>query len=245
MKKYTASEVRRASKQRDSWWTVLVVDRIAIPLAAWVASYTNIHPTTITLLSIGAGLTSAWYFYSYDGTYFRLAMGAVLYELCFLLDCIDGKLARLTHRGSKLGGVLDAVGDVFIFSLNLWALAFGYRQVGLGRMDTYVIGFWILFLFFFQFHIRVQVFRMPLMAEGGNNQVGPTSTYLTGWAKVLSFLDRHRLSYSPVSFVEMATAALFLGPLSGYVLEGLVACVILGVVAVIFAILSIALQKEF
>lgn len=245
MKKYTINEVRSASKQRDSWWTVLAVDRLAIPLAAWVANHTHIHPTAITLLSIATGLTSAWFFYNYNGSHAFLAVGAILYELCFLLDCIDGKLARLTHRRSKLGGVLDAVGDVFIFSLNLWALVVGYRATALGSIDTYVLGFWILFLFFFQFHIRVQIFRMPVMAEKENNQAVSGPIRLQGWGRVLRFLDRHRLSYSPVSFVEMATAALFLGPLSGLVLEGLVACIILGLVAVVLSILSIALQKEF
>ncbi|CAL9372637.1 hypothetical protein SUDANB171_00890 [Streptomyces sp. enrichment culture] len=104
------TEVRRTTqKKRDAWWTVLLVDPLATPLVRWTALWTRITPNQITWLALFFGLGAAGCFAF--GTWNWLLVGALLYHVSFVLDCMDGKLARLTGTGSVFGAWLDYVFD--------------------------------------------------------------------------------------------------------------------------------------
>ncbi|GAA2389272.1 hypothetical protein GCM10010420_11070 [Streptomyces glaucosporus] len=104
------SEVRRLTeKKRDAWWTVLLVDPVATPLVRWTAKWSRVTPNQITWGALFLGLGAAACFARGDWKW--LLVGAGLYHLSFILDCMDGKLARLTGRGSEFGGWLDYVFD--------------------------------------------------------------------------------------------------------------------------------------
>ncbi|MCG3039065.1 CDP-alcohol phosphatidyltransferase family protein [Streptomyces sp. S1A] len=104
------SEVRRITeKKRDAWWTVLLVDPVATPLVRWTAKWTRVTPNQITWGALFLGLAAAACFARGDWKW--LLIGAGLYHLSFILDCMDGKLARLTGKGSEFGGWLDYVFD--------------------------------------------------------------------------------------------------------------------------------------
>ncbi|SFC37755.1 CDP-alcohol phosphatidyltransferase family protein [Streptomyces aidingensis] len=96
-------------KKRDAWWTVLLVDPVATPLVRWTAIWTRITPNQITWFALFLGLGAAACFTR--GSWGWLLAGALLYHLSFVLDCMDGKLARLTGTGSIFGGWLDYVFD--------------------------------------------------------------------------------------------------------------------------------------
>ncbi|QEV20967.1 CDP-alcohol phosphatidyltransferase family protein [Streptomyces alboniger] len=104
------AEVRRITqKKRDAWWTVLLVDPVATPLVRITAMRTRITPNQITWGAFLLGLGSAACFALGDWKW--LALGAVIYHLSFILDCMDGKVARLTGQGSVFGAWLDFVFD--------------------------------------------------------------------------------------------------------------------------------------
>ncbi|MFC8273447.1 CDP-alcohol phosphatidyltransferase family protein [Streptomyces sp. NPDC057271] len=96
-------------KKRDAWWTVLLVDPVATRLVCWFARFNFITPNRVTWAALFVGLGSAALFLK--GDYTSLAIGAGLYHISFILDCIDGKLARLKGNGSVFGGWLDYVFD--------------------------------------------------------------------------------------------------------------------------------------
>ncbi|MQS08107.1 CDP-alcohol phosphatidyltransferase family protein [Streptomyces alkaliphilus] len=96
-------------KKRDAWWTVLLVDPVATPLVRWTAIHTRLTPDAITWLALLLGLGAAACFALADWQW--LLLGALLYHLSFVLDCMDGKLARLTGTGSIFGAWLDYVFD--------------------------------------------------------------------------------------------------------------------------------------
>lgn len=103
-------EVRRITqKKRDAWWTVLLVDPVATPLVRQTALRTRITPNQITwgafLLGIGSSVCFAF------GDWRWLVLGAVIYHFSFIMDCMDGKVARLTGQGSVFGAWLDFVFD--------------------------------------------------------------------------------------------------------------------------------------
>lgn len=103
-------EVRRITqKKRDAWWTVILVDPVATPLVRWTAMRTRITPNQITWGAFLLGLVSAAFFAMGDWQW--LVAGAVVYHFSFILDCMDGKVARLTGTGSVFGAWLDFVFD--------------------------------------------------------------------------------------------------------------------------------------
>ncbi|MEU7364196.1 CDP-alcohol phosphatidyltransferase family protein [Streptomyces hygroscopicus] len=104
------AEVRRITeKKRDAWWTVMLVDPVATPLVRWIAKYTRATPNQLTWGAFLVGLGSAACFAQGDWRW--LLLGAVLYHVSFIFDCMDGKLARLTGTGSVFGAWLDFVFD--------------------------------------------------------------------------------------------------------------------------------------
>lgn len=107
---FTMSDIHEVgAKKRDAWWTVLVVDPLASRIALLVANHTRITPNQLTLISFGLGIAAACVFL--EGSYAFLALGAALYHISFVIDCVDGKVARLTGRGSIFGSWMDYVLD--------------------------------------------------------------------------------------------------------------------------------------
>lgn len=109
---FTLDEVReRTLRPRDSWWTVWLVDPIAVRAVRAIAARTSITPNQLTVTALFLGLGAAAAFSV--GQWQFLLLGAVLYYLGFLVDCMDGKLARLADRESLLGSWMDYVFDRF------------------------------------------------------------------------------------------------------------------------------------
>ncbi|MFD3562751.1 CDP-alcohol phosphatidyltransferase family protein [Streptomyces sp. NPDC058686] len=123
-------EVRRITqKKRDAWWTVLLVDPVATPLVRLTAMRTRITPNQITWGAFVLGLGSAVFFWLGDWRW--LIAGAVVYHLSFILDCMDGKVARLTGQGSVFGAWLDFVFDrIRVMVCGVALMAGQYERTG-------------------------------------------------------------------------------------------------------------------
>jgi phosphatidylglycerophosphate synthase len=106
----TLSEIRsRTYKRRDAWWTVWLVDPLASRLVWLVAPFRWVTPDRLTSAAFVTGVGSAACFWR--GDYGWLLLGALLFHLSFVLDCMDGKIARLNGTGSVFGAWLDYVFD--------------------------------------------------------------------------------------------------------------------------------------
>jgi phosphatidylglycerophosphate synthase len=106
------ADVRTATyKPKDSWWTVFLVDPYASRLVRLVSGYRWVTPNRLTVLGTALGFGAAACF-ALAGRWWLLA-GAVLFHLSFVVDCMDGKLARLQDSGSLFGAWLDYVFDRF------------------------------------------------------------------------------------------------------------------------------------
>jgi phosphatidylglycerophosphate synthase len=128
------------AKERDYWWTVLVVDPVALRIVRLLARRRWLSPDGATLVSLLLGLPVG-VAYGLGGRA-GLATGAVLFYASFLFDCVDGKLARVTGSSSARGRALDALADgarrasaslglaVYLWRFGdgadvLWAVAYG------------------------------------------------------------------------------------------------------------------------
>ncbi|ACY99627.1 MULTISPECIES: CDP-alcohol phosphatidyltransferase family protein [Thermomonospora] len=107
---FTLEDVRsRTYKARDAWWTVLLVDPLASRLVKFTANRTGITPNQLTTGALLLGLGAGACFATAESTW--LLVGALLYHLSFVLDCMDGKIARLKGTGSVFGAWLDYIFD--------------------------------------------------------------------------------------------------------------------------------------
>lgn len=124
MASFTLADVREHTyKRRDAWWTVFLVDPLASRLVLFTANRTSITPNQITA---GAGVLGAGSAVAFAlGTWPWLVLGGVLFHLSFVLDCMDGKIARLKGNGSVFGAWVDFVFDRVRFFVCMMALLLG------------------------------------------------------------------------------------------------------------------------
>lgn len=134
----TLEEVReRTYKPRDAWWTVLLVDPLASRLVRLVAPYRRITPNVLTVVATLIGLAAAACFAGQTRGW--LIAGALLFHASFVVDCMDGKIARLNGTGSLFGQWFDFVFDrlrVFVCGVAL----FGGQYLHTGR----IVYLWLL-----------------------------------------------------------------------------------------------------
>ena len=130
MQRVDLAEIReRTYKKRDAWWTVLLVDPVASRLVRLVAPYRWITPNLLTVLATLLGLGAAVGFAMQDRAW--LIAGALLFHLSFVVDCMDGKIARLNGTGSMFGAWFDFMFDRLRVILCAFALFGGqYERTG-------------------------------------------------------------------------------------------------------------------
>lgn len=143
-------DVKETFKKKDAWWTVLLVDPIAARLILPVANRTNITPNQLSIASFIIGMTAALCFYL--GSYLALVIGALLYHISFIIDCMDGKIARLKGTGTSFGILLDISLDHVRVALCGVALAFG--QFRLTGDVTYLYLLTLFLIAYFARHIN-------------------------------------------------------------------------------------------
>ncbi|RKS10623.1 CDP-alcohol phosphatidyltransferase-like enzyme [Nocardiopsis sp. Huas11] len=130
MSRFTFAQVKEETyKPRDAWWTVFLVDPLAGRLVVWTANRTDITPNQLTLGAGVLGLASAVCFalpgWQVPAAWAWLVLGGLLFHLSFVLDCMDGKIARLKGNGSVFGAWVDFVFDRIRFFGCLMALLIG------------------------------------------------------------------------------------------------------------------------
>lgn len=128
----------RALKSHDSLVAVLFAGRIATWLVE-PARRMELSPNQITVASLFVTLFAASLIaFGRDGAW---VVAAILIQVGFVLDCLDGQLARATGKASDFGRYLDSMTDlikVFVLisamSLSLLRQGFGAPASGLGAM---------------------------------------------------------------------------------------------------------------
>lgn len=110
MAEYDEDEVLldSAVKGSDGFFTTFFVSPYSRHIARWAARR-GWTPNGVTTGSLALGAAAAAAFAT--GSRLGLVAGAVLFQLAFTFDCVDGQLARYTRQFSALGAWLDATFD--------------------------------------------------------------------------------------------------------------------------------------
>ncbi|GII79458.1 hypothetical protein Sru01_44400 [Sphaerisporangium rufum] len=155
---FTLDEVRAQTyKARDAWWTVWLVDPLAGRLVVITANRTSITPNQITWGAFLLGLAAAGCFLRAEWPW--LVAGALLYHLSFVLDCMDGKIARLKGTGTVLGGWLDYVFDRIRVLTCTLALMWGQYQAT-GQEVYLLLGVAVVFLDMLRYVDALQIAKV-------------------------------------------------------------------------------------
>ena len=96
---------------------------------------TSIRPNDVTYLGLLCGTLSA-YVYAKESAVFQL-LGMILFEIYYILDAVDGQLARAKNISSRQGIFLDEWGNFIIPPIVLYG-------IGLSQLDS--LDGWALFL---------------------------------------------------------------------------------------------------
>jgi len=116
-----------AVKASDGFFTTFFVSPYSKYIARWAARR-GWTPNGVTTLSLAIGLAAAAAFAA--GGRWGMIAGAVLLQLAFTFDCVDGQLARLTRTLSRLGAWLDSMFDRTKEYAVYAGLAIGASQAG-------------------------------------------------------------------------------------------------------------------
>lgn len=127
-------DIENVYKDRN-WWDLLWNLKIAKYITYYIANYTKITPNQVTFLSFVIAILSGFSFWN---NYFIL--GAFLFQLSYVLDIVDGALARVTNQFSKYGAFLDVFTDWFKVPFLLMILFY--------KLNMNYIGEFIIFLYF-------------------------------------------------------------------------------------------------
>jgi phosphatidylglycerophosphate synthase len=116
-----------AVKATDGFFTTFFVSPYSRYIARWAARR-GLTPNQVTSFSLLLGVLTAVAFAT--GERWGLVVGAVLLQLAFTFDCVDGQLARYSRQFSKLGAWLDSVFDRTKEYVVFAGLAIGASRTG-------------------------------------------------------------------------------------------------------------------
>ncbi len=112
--------LRETFRPREEWWSRV----FATPVAHWVlrvvADWRWITPNRLTLLSLATALVACLLITTGDEVSFLIAAAAI--QFSYILDCMDGQLARYRNASSRFGAFADKWSDFVKFPAILLAL---------------------------------------------------------------------------------------------------------------------------
>lgn len=114
-------------KAIDGFFTTFFVSPYSKHIARWCARR-GLNPNQVTAFSMLLGVLAAAAFAT--GERWGLVTGAVLLQLAFTFDCVDGQLARFTRTFTPLGAWLDSTFDRLKEWVVFAGLAIGASRAG-------------------------------------------------------------------------------------------------------------------
>jgi hypothetical protein len=116
-----------AVKGSDGFFTTFFVSTYSKYIARWAARL-GLTPNQVTLISAAVGVLAAAGYAT--GERPGMVAGSLLLYAAFVLDCVDGQLARYTRQFSKLGAWLDSIFDRTKEYVVFAGLAIGASRTG-------------------------------------------------------------------------------------------------------------------
>lgn len=119
-------------------WYPWSVRKILRPISPYLTVlFIRVHPNIISFIMLLIGLISLPFFIL--GGYSNIIIGAIILQIYYLFDCIDGIVARATHKESLRGEFLDFIPNITVHPLVLIALGYGLFRTS-GNINYFLFG---------------------------------------------------------------------------------------------------------
>lgn len=112
--------IKNTVKNIDGFFASYFTSKISVYFV-WLFAKLKIKPDIVTFLSLIIDIAAAYYILKN-----RLIVGAILIQLSFVFDCVDGQLARYTNQKSKFGSWLDTTTDRIKEFLIIFSIGYSY-----------------------------------------------------------------------------------------------------------------------
>lgn len=139
-------KLRATFKPREEWWSRVFATPIAYGLLHLVADWKVLTPNRLTVLSFILTLLTGVLILSGVGG--ALLAAAILLQVAYIFDCMDGQLARYREVSSAFGSFLDKWSDYVKFPAVVLALTLeAYSRDGsvvvwvMGVLTVYFMGY--------------------------------------------------------------------------------------------------------
>lgn len=234
--KYTYDDIRKTDGA-DPWWTEIVVKPFVYQLTSIFANYTRLTPNQITVLSFIFGILSAYSFL--QGNWIYLVTGSILFELSYMLDCTDGRVARLKGLHSRFGGYLDIITDITKYFAITLCIVYGQYMLT-NDLSYFLYGYIFIFLEFIAI-TNLYLIKIKSDKEDMGNIVGNKFPIIT---RIKKFIDPNdRLSYK-ISAVEAETVTFLIAPILMNIKLGFIIGSIILVVCILSSVIFYFFMKK-
>ncbi len=194
------SRIEKTFKEK-SWWAIVFNLYPAKYITYFLVNKTNVTPNQITtvsfLFAVFAGI--AFYFHC-------LIIGAIFYQISYILDIIDGSIARSKGLSSKFGAFYDVFTD--------WLKAPILFIILFSVMDSYSLLIILYFLLFLS--CLLNKYNDMLFFQGAKSiaeNMTDNKDGLTGIFQYIQKMKKKNIQPFP-STVEMEGLLLFFYPLT-------------------------------
>ena len=113
-------QLEKTFRPREEWWSRVFASPIAHYILLFIADKKLITPNRLTLISFGLTFFTAAIIIS--GVKGSLLLAAIILQFAYIVDCMDGQLARYRQTSSKFGSFFDKWSDYVKFPFVLFAL---------------------------------------------------------------------------------------------------------------------------
>jgi len=114
------NQLQRTFKPREEWWSRVFATPIANLVLSAIADWSLITPNRLTGLSFILTVLTALLILSESSK--TLLIAGIILQLAYIVDCMDGQLARYRQTTSQIGSFLDKLSDYIGFPLILLGL---------------------------------------------------------------------------------------------------------------------------
>ena len=120
-------KIKNAIKKKDGWWASIFSSQVANIFLIFICDIKWITPNRVTTFSLFTCVIAAAFISV--GTSIFLILGAILVQLVFILDCLDGQLARYREQSSNFGAWYDRITDRIKDFLIYFSIALGHYRI--------------------------------------------------------------------------------------------------------------------
>jgi phosphatidylglycerophosphate synthase len=114
MKEIIAS-LPREKRKIDSIWINIFLRPVSFPIS-WLLLRFHLSPSVVSYISAFICMAGGILF-SLPGNYQLIGIGAILFNVFAVLDCVDGNMARVTGKAGPWGGWADAVTGYIAYTM--------------------------------------------------------------------------------------------------------------------------------